>query len=237
MTHTIQLNGSAFYNALNRVALATSKDTSVHVLGVVEVTVYAGRAYLIATDRYRIHADSVALGEDVSIEDGAKFYLNRAVASEIKRFNWHKARSATGAEITWDSETEVSISTVGDEGEGALICRATAIENSDYPKLNRLLTGAMEAMENGDKANQVAYLCVNPEFVADMLKVRRFGFSKATPLVLDSAPHKAHYVLAQFAAEDSTFRALIMPTRVTDDLADRATAHKEVKADLAAALS
>lgn len=237
MTHTIQLNGSEFYNALNRVALATSKDTFVPVLGVVEVTIHDGRAYLIATDRYRIHTDSVELGEDVEIEDGAKFYLNRAVASEIKRFDWHKARSVTGAEITWDSETEVSISTVGGEGEGALICRATAVENATYPKLASLLTAALGAMENGDKTDQVPYLSVNPEFVADMVKVRRFGIPKNTPLVLDSAPHKAHYVLAQFSDEDSTFRALIMPTRLPAHMADRAAAHKEVKTDLAAALS
>ena len=225
MTTKITLNGHEFYAAFARVGLAASTDEVLPVLNMVKMTAENGRLRLLATDRYRIHVQSVAITEEFA--EPITFFLPASVVRDFKRFGWHKARdTGTQAVLTIADDMTVTIST-HEATDGAVTSHPTGItDSSSYPQIEKLLITALKETATAEERKDC--VCLNPRFLADLDKARRAGHNSTAPLIIEPANVRSQMVVAQFG-DDTDFRAVIMSVRLNSDVvSNRASAHEQV---------
>lgn len=233
--HTITANGNDFYAALTRVGLATeTKRYSLPHLDKIAAFVKDDSLHIWATDRYRLHYDSLNVEQDNAAETSL-FYLPASLANDLKRFEWNKrGKGGTASIQIKDNQLTVSSS----DSLDSLTLPLADIPESLHKSSLRILVDSLEAAGNGDLETVSNYSGINPRFLADIDKASRANpRDKAGGIVLEFVPNSARHILAKFIGTDSNFRALIMPIRAdVEDSGTRANTHADIAQSVKAAL-
>lgn len=227
---TVTIHGRDFYRAVSKVALAASADETLPVLQKIQVIFRAGRAHLIATDRYRVHFQSVALeSTNQAPEDGTCVFLPRDLPRDLKRFGWARATADTCAVLRWSNPDEVTISSTDEDAGEATFTTPPA----DFPAVAKLLEAALEKAETGKPADTVARP-LRTSFLADLEKAARLGGHKHAPATVAMVPGNARQAVA-ILHDGSDFRALIMAVAMmNEDPSQREAEHKAARERIAA---
>lgn len=233
--HTITANGNDFYAALNRVGLAAETSRySLPDLDKIAVFVKDDSLHVWATDRYRIHYDSLHIEQENAAETSL-FYLPATLANDLKRFEWNK-RGRGGDAVIQIKENQLTVSS--SDSLNSLTLPLADVPESLHKSTLRILVDSLEAAGNGDLETVSNYSGINPRFLADIDKASRANpRDKAGGMVLEFVPNSARHILAKFIGTDSNFRALIMPIRTdVEDSGTRANAHAEIANSVRTAL-
>lgn len=168
--HTITADGNDLYAALARVGIAT--DTmrySLPLLDKIAAFVKDDSLHIWATDRYRIHYDSLNVEQD-NVAETSLFYLPGTLANDLKRFEWNKrGKGGTASIQIKDNQLTISSS----DSLDSLTLPLADIPGSLHKSSLRIFVDSLETAGKGDLEPVSNYTGINPKFLADIDKASR----------------------------------------------------------------